>query len=163
MAYAAISFVFNEQPSTAKWNILGTNDASFNDGTGLPTAGSSAALVATAEGTTSSFPVDLATSGPAVTMTPSATGIVIVHIYSRLISSAATGSCQMGFAASVGNVVAAADDKSILKVGDTADRFGASFLLTGLAAASTTFTAKYGRGTTGTSTFSDRRIAVIKL
>lgn len=24
-------------PSAAKWNILGTNDASFNDGTGLPT------------------------------------------------------------------------------------------------------------------------------
>lgn len=37
MAYAAISFVFGEQPSTAKWNILGTNDASFNDGTGIAT------------------------------------------------------------------------------------------------------------------------------
>lgn len=24
-----------EQPSAAKWNILGTNDASFNDGTGI--------------------------------------------------------------------------------------------------------------------------------
>lgn len=28
--------MFGEQPSTSKWNILGTNDASFNDGTGLP-------------------------------------------------------------------------------------------------------------------------------
>jgi len=27
--------VFGEQPSAAKWNILGTNDASFNDGTGI--------------------------------------------------------------------------------------------------------------------------------
>lgn len=35
MAYAAWSVVFGEQPSAAKWNILGTNDASFNDGTGL--------------------------------------------------------------------------------------------------------------------------------
>ena len=35
MAYASWSVVFGEQPSAAKWNILGTNDASFNDGTGL--------------------------------------------------------------------------------------------------------------------------------
>lgn len=36
MAYASWSVVFGEQPSAAKWNILGSNDASFNDGTGLP-------------------------------------------------------------------------------------------------------------------------------
>lgn len=35
MAYASISFTFGEIPSAAKWNILGTNDASFNDGTGI--------------------------------------------------------------------------------------------------------------------------------
>lgn len=35
MAYAAWSVSFGEQPSTAKWNILGTNDASFNNGTGI--------------------------------------------------------------------------------------------------------------------------------
>ena len=35
MAYAGWSVVFGEQPSAAKWNILGTNDASFNDGTGI--------------------------------------------------------------------------------------------------------------------------------
>lgn len=29
MAYAAWSVVFGEQPSAAKWNILGTNDARF--------------------------------------------------------------------------------------------------------------------------------------
>lgn len=38
MAYASWSVVFGEQPSAAKWNILGTNDASFNDGTGIGTA-----------------------------------------------------------------------------------------------------------------------------
>lgn len=37
MAYSSWSVSFGEQPSTAKWNILGTNDSSFNDGTGLPT------------------------------------------------------------------------------------------------------------------------------
>jgi len=30
MAYAAFSVVFGEQPSAAKWNILGTNDAGFD-------------------------------------------------------------------------------------------------------------------------------------
>lgn len=35
MAYVSWSVVFGEQPSAAKWNILGTNDASFNDGTGI--------------------------------------------------------------------------------------------------------------------------------
>lgn len=30
MAYAAWSVVFGEQPSAAKWNILGTNDSTFN-------------------------------------------------------------------------------------------------------------------------------------
>lgn len=37
MAYVSWSVVFGEQPSAAKWNILGTNDASFNDGTGIGT------------------------------------------------------------------------------------------------------------------------------
>ena len=35
MAYQAWSVVFGEQPSASKWNILGSNDASFNDGTGF--------------------------------------------------------------------------------------------------------------------------------
>lgn len=34
-AYQAWSVVFGEQPSAAKWNILGQNDASFNDGSGF--------------------------------------------------------------------------------------------------------------------------------
>ena len=35
MAYAAWSVAFGEQPSASKWNILGTNDAAFNNGTGI--------------------------------------------------------------------------------------------------------------------------------
>lgn len=35
MAYTSWSVVFGEQPSATKWNILGANDASFNDGSGL--------------------------------------------------------------------------------------------------------------------------------
>jgi hypothetical protein len=35
MAFNSWSVVYGEQPSAAKWNILGANDASFNDGTGI--------------------------------------------------------------------------------------------------------------------------------
>ena len=35
MSYQSWSVVYGEQPSAAKWNILGTNDSSFNDGSGL--------------------------------------------------------------------------------------------------------------------------------
>jgi len=35
MSYAAWSVIAGEQPTAAKWSILGTNDASFNDGTGI--------------------------------------------------------------------------------------------------------------------------------
>lgn len=35
MAYQDWSVVFGEQPSASKWNILGANDAGFNDGTGI--------------------------------------------------------------------------------------------------------------------------------
>ncbi len=47
MAYQSWSVVFGEQPSAAKWNILGTNDASFNDGTGIGTNAIAAASLAT--------------------------------------------------------------------------------------------------------------------
>lgn len=47
MAYQSWSVVFGEQPSAAKWNILGTNDASFNDGTGFATSAITADKVAT--------------------------------------------------------------------------------------------------------------------
>lgn len=38
MAYASWSVVFGEQPSAAKWNILGTNDAHFDSLIGSGTA-----------------------------------------------------------------------------------------------------------------------------
>lgn len=35
MSYQTWSVVYGEQPSATKWNILGQNDESFNDGTGI--------------------------------------------------------------------------------------------------------------------------------
>ena len=45
MAYQSWSVVFGEQPSASKWNILGTNDASFNDGTGIATGAITSAKI----------------------------------------------------------------------------------------------------------------------
>ena len=39
MGYSAWSVVFGEQPSAAKWNILGSNDAAFNNAGGVLAAG----------------------------------------------------------------------------------------------------------------------------
>lgn len=47
MGYSAISFSAGEQPTTAKWNILGSNDSSFNDGTGIGTNAIAAASLST--------------------------------------------------------------------------------------------------------------------
>lgn len=47
MAYTSWSVTFGEQPSSAKWNILGSNDASFNDGTGIGTNAIAAASLST--------------------------------------------------------------------------------------------------------------------
>lgn len=38
MSYTAWSVNFADQPSASKWNVLGANDASFNDGTGIAAA-----------------------------------------------------------------------------------------------------------------------------
>lgn len=45
MGYVAWSVVFGEQPSASKWNILGANDASFNDGTGIATGAITSAKI----------------------------------------------------------------------------------------------------------------------
>lgn len=55
MAYTSWSVVFGEQPSAAKWNILGTNDAAFNDGSGFSWATTTYTNPGTAGGTNSFF------------------------------------------------------------------------------------------------------------
>lgn len=170
MAYAAFSVVFGEQPSAAKWNILGTNDASFNDGTGIGDAtitpdhlatGAATAVVATSQTTTSSSYTDLATVGPAVTVTIGANGIALVSVSVRA-STSTTGGAFMSYAVTGATTTAASTPLSVGTASTTAVRGGIAFLITGLAAGSTTFTAKYSV-TTGTGTFEDRRIAVIPL
>lgn len=129
--------------------------------------GAATALVAAGETSTSTSYTDLATAGPAVTVTIGANGLALVILYSYLQgSSAASGhSAFYGFAISGATTQAAADNAALRYqpwTGNALGKLGASFVVTGLTPGSNTFTAKYKvDGSTGT--WIDRRISVVPL
>lgn len=96
MAYQSWSVVFGEQPSAAKWNILGTNDASFNTNftrTGMIVQEVTAVFTAVATGTTA-IPLDDTipqnTEGDeymTLAITPTSSTNRLVIICSALLSS----------------------------------------------------------------------------
>lgn len=97
MAYASWSVTFGEQPSAAKWNILGTNDAYFDeyiDRSGFPVQIKGNSSTAVNSGTTV-FPVDdtVPQSGEGIefmtqAITPtSATNILKIEAIALLASS----------------------------------------------------------------------------
>lgn len=55
MAYSADTFVADEQPTTAKWNKLWTNDAAFNDGSGFAAGALGSVNASLAAGITCQF------------------------------------------------------------------------------------------------------------
>lgn len=126
------------------------------------------AVVATSQSRTNAAYGDLATVGPAVTVTIGNKGLAIVFLsLSNVFNNTTNGASYMGFAISGANTVAAGDAYSIhlLATGGSVPQagFGAPFLLTGLTPGSTTFTAKYRSLGSDTASFVDRRIAVIPL
>lgn len=128
----------------------------------LSQAGSTAS-VATEETTTSTTYVDLATVGPAVTVTVGVSGIAIVTLYAALKNSDATGTSFMDVGLSGANTRAAVDVTALGPVGTAYQRLGLSIVLTGLTPGATTFTAKYRTSGAATGTFSARRIGVVTL
>lgn len=174
MSYAAWSVIAGEQPTTSKWNILGANDSSFNDGTGIGNAvitanklatGAAAATVATSQTTASTSYVDLGTVGPAVTVTIGANGLALATVYALTSNDTINSANIMSFAVSGATTVAAADNFAFIMRAHTAAQSSAAsatFLVTGLTAGSNTFTAKYDVNA-GTGTWLNRRISVIPL
>lgn len=123
------------------------------------------AIVNTTETTTSSTYTDLATAGPAVTVTIGQSGMALVSISSGLnMGAAGVGFARVGVALSGANTLAAGTNNAyIVQTSDTPHiRNGVAFLLTGLTAGSTTFTLKYA-ASANTATFADRAISVIPL
>ena len=144
--------------------ISNINSLSLDPSGGFPA--SATATVATSETTTSTSYTDLATAGPAVTVTTGTKALVTVSgiVYNTTASEFAV----MAFAVSGATTVAAADlyGVTISPVAATVgDAIGASrvTLLTGLTAGSNVFTAKYKRSNAGTATFTTRSISVIDM
>lgn len=116
--------------------------------------------VAASQGTASTTYTDLATVGPAVTVTTGASALVV------LTASAANSGIQqnfMSFAVSGATTVAAADANGYCPSSSTATaayQASAVIPITGLTPGSNTFTAKYRAGA-NTATFVNRSIIVI--
>lgn len=113
----------------------------------------------TSETTVSAVYADLATVGPAVTVT---TGTKALVILGGAVFNSGAGASLMGFAVSGATTVAAADPYALWKSGVDAIEASRVMLVSGLTAGSNVFTAKY-KATSGTATFLYRTIAVLPL
>jgi hypothetical protein len=125
-----------------------------------------AASVPASELTASLTYADLATVGPAVTLTVPASGRVLVSVTSGMTGSSGAVSCFMSFATTGANITAASDANSVTLASGTLQRASASAVLSGLAPGSTTFTGKFkreGGGGSATCTFVNRSIMAIPL
>jgi len=122
---------------------------------------SATASVLTSETTASSTFTDLATPGPAVTVTTGPAALVVVH---GAMENTGTGASRMAYDISGASTVAAADNRGIGVYGVAGAGVITSGVVldTGLTPGSNTFTAKYRVGT-GTGTFLSRRIVVFPL
>ena len=116
------------------------------------------AAVLTSETTTSTSYTDLATSGPAVTVTTGTT--VLVYIYSWIDNDTAGQFSLVSYAVSGDSTVAANDNWSLALRGTDDIAASAAFLETSLTPGSNTFTLKYKAGA-NTATFQRRRIIVV--
>ena len=117
-------------------------------------------VVTTTESTTSTTATDLATVGPAATVTVGASGKVLVTIHSLCWASTANTSANVWIAVSGANTMAASSPYVISGVSpslNTGPSYSGTFLFTGLAAGSTTFTLKYSTAS-GTGSFARRII-----
>ena len=123
------------------------------------------AYVAAPQTTTSGDWTDLATAGPAVTLTTGTKALVIITSYMK--NNTSGRGAQMSFVVSGATSLAADTARSLWIVNNSsADIFlqsSACYLVT-LTAGSNTFTAKYQRtGGGGTAEFGDRYITVINM
>ena len=163
---AGVGVTINGTPVTLAQNVGGrliktaTNTWYFLPGASFPA--SATATVATAQTTTSPTYTDLATAGPAVTLTTGTKALVIIS--TELSNSTASG-INASFAIS-GATTLAANDANRLSLGGSAGsvtiKASIAILIDTLTAGSNTFTMKYRTGG-GTATFINRFICVIDL
>lgn len=125
------------------------------------------AVVATSQTTTATSYSDLATAGPAVTVTIGSTGKALIAVHSSIANATSAVASLVGYAISGATTLAASDTTAIgytSSISGAGLRAGATQLITGLTAGSTTFTAKYRMDPgTGPASFADRRLMVTPL
>lgn len=125
---------------------------------------SATATVATSQTTTSTSYTDLATAGPAVTVTTGTKALVSIGV--QMGTGTTGGAIAMGFGITGSTTVAAADSFAT-----AIDTCGANFInpgaltmiVTGLTAGSNTFTGKYKTQGATTGTFRFRWITVVDM
>ncbi len=128
----------------------------------LPANDSATVAGANVEGTTSASFTNLATSGPAVTVTTGTKALVIISAQLR-----PTGASNpvIGYAVSGATTVAADDSNMLMKNWGNDEYISASYAVIkeGLTAGSNTFTLKYKNEGTGTADFRYRFISVVDM
>lgn len=123
---------------------------------GLPSA-----FVSTAEATSNTSYVDLATVSDVVAVSIGSSGLAQVNMSSGFVQTTGATDNYLTFQASGANTIAASDTNALIwPTGAAAAQVGTSLLLTGLSPGLTSFKLKY-RVSGGTCTFSNRRIGVI--
>ena len=160
----AVGVTVNGTPLTLAQNARGILiRTASNTWTFVPNASgsltSSTASVLTQQTTTSTSYTDLATAGPAVTVTTGTKALVMINAE---IYGGAGFAQYMSFAVSGATTVAASDNFSIGNSGTNQIGTGTTFLVTGLTAGSNVFTVKY-RVTAGTGVYQYRRITVVDM
>ncbi len=116
--------------------------------------------ISTLESTTSTTYTDLATTGPTVTATTSASAIVA--IYCNMLN--ATNPVWMSYAISGATTDPSNDNRAIQLQAAGGQRMGATFFHSSLLNPGTnTFKAEYRVSTSGTGSFSVRRLMVIPM
>lgn len=123
-----------------------------------------AARVDTSQTTTSATYVDLATAGPAVTVTTGTRVLVMLSGFCQV--NIVNGQSWISVAVSGATTIAAADSNAMhyqAYTGGGGGQIGSTILITGLTPGSNTFTAKYRTVATATGTFQYRTIAVVVL
>jgi hypothetical protein len=164
MAYASWSVVFGEQPSAAKWNILGTNDAYFDeyiDRSGFPVQikGSTNTLSGT---TTTVLPADdtipqssegVEVSSQAITPTNSS-NILIIEAWQIVAVSTASAATIALFQDAGANALAASE----FYMPNSAAYVTSSvkYIMTAGTTSSTTFKYRCGQSSAGTFTYGTR-------
>lgn len=122
-------------------------------------AGGGAGVV-TEETSTSTAYTDLATAGPAVSVTLTEARTVIVFVQANVFQASTTDDCFMSFEATGATVLAADDDRAMRHNGSGTTEAYSAFAVVACNAGTTTFTAKH-RVLGGTGSWGGRSIAAV--